>query len=59
MQLLPGPRALLLLVACGLAAFVAPAHGRQDKPQPAPEQDGDVVRVRTDLVQTGVMVFDR
>ena len=59
MQLLPGPRTLLLLVACGLAAFVAPARGRQDKPQPAPEQDGDVVRVRTDLVQTGVMVFDR
>ncbi|HEV2766008.1 MAG TPA: hypothetical protein VGV38_23690, partial [Pyrinomonadaceae bacterium] len=46
-------RAVVLLAACG---FVAPAAGQQPA---ATGQDEEVVRVRTDLVQAGVTVFDR
>ncbi|MBV9924094.1 MAG: VWA domain-containing protein [Acidobacteria bacterium] len=51
-----------LVVACALAGcLLARAQQQEPKPQTdAPAQDEEeVVRVETDLIQTGVMVFDK
>jgi VWFA-related protein len=57
-----------LLLACALTGCLlpaAPALGRQEpaRPQenaPAPPQDEEeIVRIETELIQTGVMVFDK
>src|SRR5438132_14382285 len=46
-----------LLVLCALV-FASPVTS-QTKPQKPGEEQGDVIRVNTELVQTNVMVFDR
>ncbi|MDT5268071.1 MAG: hypothetical protein QOH49_257 [Acidobacteriota bacterium] len=55
-----------LLLACALTGCLlpaAPALGRQEPTRPqeeAPAQDDEeVVRIETELIQTGVMVFDK
>ena len=50
-------RAHALLLASALA-LLAPHAASQTQPQP-PQQDDDVVRISSDLVQTDVMVFDK
>lgn len=50
-------RSCSLILLC-LCALLSPARGQQNT-RPAPEQDDDVVRVNTELVQTDVMVFDK
>lgn len=59
MQFLSSSRILLLLIACSLIAFVTSADGQENKRQIPSERDDEVVRIRTDLAQTGVMVFDK
>ena len=46
-----------LLVLCALV-FASPVSA-QTKPQKPGEEQGDVIRVNTDLVQTDVMAFDK
>src|SRR5438105_8393588 len=46
-----------LLVLCALV-FASPVSA-QTKPQKPAEEQGDVIRVNTELVQTDVMVFDK
>ena len=46
----------LACALCGCLLPAAPALGRQE---PAAQEDEEVVRVETDLIQTGVMVFDK
>src|SRR3989442_9455755 len=46
-----------LLVLCVLV-FASPVSA-QTKPQKPGEEQGDVIRVNTELVQTDVMVFDK
>jgi VWFA-related protein len=58
MQLLLSLRTAFLLL-CGLIAFSASVRGQQNPPQKPSDQGEDVIRVKTDLVQTGVMVFDK
>jgi VWFA-related protein len=56
-----------LLLACALAGCVlpaAPALGRQEPTRPqeetaAAQDDEETVRIETELIQTGVMVFDK
>ena len=47
-----------LLVLTGIILTIATAQG-QSKPTPPPQDQDDVVRVNTELVQTDVMVFDK
>lgn len=58
MHYLHSLRALLLLIPF-LIAFTIRADGQEQKAQVPPEQDEEVVQIRTELVQTGVMVFDK
>ncbi|MET0645592.1 MAG: VWA domain-containing protein [Pyrinomonadaceae bacterium] len=52
-------RSLLLAVVLGLCLH-ASAQTRQEQPRrPAPEQEDEVVRITTELVQTDVAVFDK
>jgi VWFA-related protein len=51
-------RPLSLAVAVCLL-LSAPARARQQPRQPAPEQDEEVVRITSELVQTDVAVFDK
>ena len=46
---------LLLVASCALAAQIS---GQTPKPS-QPQQPDDVIRVNTELIQTGVMVFDQ
>src|SRR5437763_8518648 len=46
-----------VVVLCAL--LFAPAISAQTKPQKPAEEQGDVIRVNTELVQTDVMVFDK
>lgn len=54
-----------LLLACALAGCLlhaAPALGRQEPTRPedaAAQDDEETVRIETELIQTGVMVFDK
>lgn len=55
-----------LALACALSGCLPPALGRQEpaaRPQQqeaaAQEDDEELVRIETDLIQTGVMVFDK
>lgn len=54
---------LVCVASLFFAAWIANAHGQQLKTpvptKPQQEADDDVVRVSTDLVQTGVSVFDK
>src|SRR5712671_4817063 len=45
------------VVLCAL--LFAPAMSAQTQPQKPAEEQGDVIRVNTELVQTDVMVFDK
>ncbi|MDX6289183.1 MAG: hypothetical protein QOH42_982 [Blastocatellia bacterium] len=49
---------LLLLIVVAFGSFSVQASGQAQKPTPSPTPD-DVIRVNTELVQTGVMVFDK
>jgi len=56
----PGIRRLsrcLLILSCAVVS-VLPASA-QIKPETQPRDQGDVIRVKTELVQTDVMVFDK
>lgn len=50
--------ASLLLQLCGVRSFGQQQSPLQTQPEPQ-EQDEDVIRISTDLVQLGVSVFDR
>ncbi len=55
-----------LLLACALAGVLLPAPAALGRQEPArrdeaaaPDDDEEPVRIETDLIQTGVMVFDK
>jgi VWFA-related protein len=65
----PRPSLRPRLLACALCCFclhAATVRGQETRPTPTPtqeppaeEQDDETVRISTDLIQTGVMVFDK
>ncbi|HEX7317394.1 MAG TPA: VWA domain-containing protein [Pyrinomonadaceae bacterium] len=53
-----------LTLACALCGCLLPALGRQEPARPpqedaAAQDDEEPIRIETDLIQTGVMVFDK
>lgn len=52
-----GPRTFLSAVA--LCLFLSAVQAQQQAARPAPEQEDDIVRITTELVQTDVAVFDK
>lgn len=59
MPLFAWKRRFFLLALFGLVIFASSAAGQESERQSPPEQEGELLRIRTDLVQTGVMVFDK
>ena len=51
-------RTLFFLISC-LLIFSPTALGQKQTQAPPPAQTDDVIRIKTDLVQTDVMVFDK
>ena len=59
MKLLTNSRALLLVAVCLLIFSSTTTSGQQNERQTSPVQNDDVIRIKSELVQTGVMVFDK
>jgi VWFA-related protein len=58
-QRILGPRALLFAAIISLGVHLPVIHGQQvSRRQPASQED-DVLRIKTELVQTDLMVFDK
>lgn len=57
MRFLPGLRTRMLILSWSLLALLTPAHGQEKRDQTS-EQADEILRIKTDLVQTSVTVFD-